>query len=199
MSSSYSNIREAERYEEPMMKKTFAMTVLCCVLCLCGCGNASSGTGETSAASSFETTQDTAVAVSGTAAAAVDTQNLDSNDVAAFDEYTAKIESVKLHADGTLSVGFTFTNLGTTAMYMYESFAVSAMQDGKTLRDVTDINDGSAGEKAVLTEVKNGESVLCTYTFEGASKGDVMIDICEPTADQTLLIGHLYRIDSFSN
>lgn len=198
MSFSYSNIREAERYEEQTMKKTFATIVLCCVLCLYGCGTASSGTGETSAASS-ETAQDTAVAVSGTAAAAVDTQNLDDNDMAAFDEYTAKIDGVKLHADGTLSVDFTFTNLGTTAMYMYESFAVSAVQDGKTLRDVTDINDGSAGEKAVLTEVKNGESVLCTYTFEGASKGDVMIDICEPTAEQTLLIEHIYKLDSFSN
>lgn len=180
------------------MKKTSIATVLCCVLCLCGCG-ASSGTGETSAASSAAAVQDTAATVSGTASAAVDAENLDDNDVAAFDEYTAKIEDVKLHADGTLSVDFTFTNLGTTAMYMYESFAVSAMQDGTSLRDVTDINDGSAGEKAVLTEVKNGESVLCTYTFEGASKGDIMIDICEPTADQTLLIEHIYKLDSFSN
>lgn len=173
------------------MKKLFFIFTLGCALCLGACAS-SGGTSDTAKTSAA------AQAVSDTERAA-DMINLDDNDVAAFDECTARIDDVRLHADGKLSVDFTFTNRGSSDMYMYEAFSVSATEGGNTLRDVTDINNGTKREKAVLTKVKDGESVLCTYTFEGASKGEIMIDVCEPTADQMLLIEHIYRLDTFSD
>lgn len=175
------------------------------MVCLTACGTSagSAQTGQTADSAAAAQTQVqkeySADSRSTEAAAVVDTVGLDDNNVAIFDECTARIDKVSLAADGRLRVQFTFTNLGTSSMYMYESFSVSVMQGGNTLKDVTDINNGPAQEKAVLTQVKDGQSVSCTYVFEGASKGQVMIDICEPTADQALLIEHMYKLSKYAD
>lgn len=110
--------------------------------------------------------------------------------IATFDSMQAEllgVEQAKTEEGDAIRVRFRFTNNSNAGMYMYESFAVKAFQDGVSLIDITDIND--AGESAnLIREVKDGASIDCSYVFLANGMSDVNVQVCEPTAYERILV-----------
>ena len=115
-------------------------------------------------------------------------------DTAVYEQTEAVIEEAVTDTEnGTIRIYFTFKNNGSVGMYMYESFAVRAFQDDVQLTEVTDINDDPESA-SVLTEVKDGESIRCSYVFQLNSASSVEVRICTPTADEELLAQKIFPV-----
>lgn len=87
-----------------------------------------------------------------------------------------------------------YTNDNSNDMYMLESFAVKAYQNGKELVDSTDINDDVLSVP-LIQSVKNGESLEGTYVFELRDKSSVEVQVCTPTADEISLAKNEYTCE----
>ena len=90
-------------------------------------------------------------------------------------------------------IHFTYTNKGSDGMYMLESFVVRVFQEDKELADLTDINDDPDSAKLIV-EVKDGETIECSYVFQLASDSDIEVRVCTPTADEELLAKKIFQV-----
>jgi len=116
-------------------------------------------------------------------------------DVAAYGQYRAELLDADFFADDDgkrmVTINMRYSNDGTEALYLLESFVVKAYQGDVALSDRTDINE----EEALIQEVKDGGSLEAGYTFELASDEAVMVKIYTPTAEEKLLAQKEYACD----
>ena len=104
----------------------------------------------------------------------------------------------KTNADGEslLYVTAHYTNEQSEPLYAYCSVSVKAFQNDRALEDCSDINEG---EKSLITEVKNGNSVSVCYAFALTDDSPVEVLVCTPTAEEKILAKKSYLEDAASS
>jgi hypothetical protein len=112
---------------------------------------------------------------------------------AVYEDFTLVLGDAEKFTDAAgqemLRVYATYTNSSSDPYYSYSCFAVRAFQNDVELADNSDIN---GSEAALISEVKNGQSIEVTYVYALKDESEVEVLVGTPTADEETIGRQVY-------
>lgn len=100
-------------------------------------------------------------------------------------------EIVNRDGQDVIRIHATYTNSNSEACYAMSNFAMLAFQNNNEIQDASDIN---GDEEDITTSIKDGTSIDVVFAFVLSDQTDVTIQVCEPTAEQTVLAEKTYGV-----